>query len=467
MGKERLSFFALMLFVIFSLMVPGRAITAESAPDKKAGAKSISQKKVSVKPIPGKKTGTEAGKHGIEGADPAQVKTGSGELSPGQVDARAAILIEVSTGEVLFEQNADDPIEPASFTKIMSLYLVFEALKQGRIQFSDEIWVSEAAWRTGGSKMFVGVGSKVPLEELLKGIAVVSGNDACVATAEHLYGSLDTFVDAMNRKAQELGMSRSRFLNPHGLPAEGQVTTARDMATLDTAYLKRFPDSLRFHSMREFTFNNIVQHNRNRLLLKDPTVDGLKTGFVGAAGYHLAATAQRDGMRLVAVVMGAATPGVREREAMKLLNFGFRNYTLVQPFSDGQPAATVKVWKGMKDEISLYPVETATFMIPQAQKKALRWEVRAAREATAPISANQSFGEMVFYVSDQPEKTVSLIAHEDVALAGWFKRTWQSIVRVNSVDWRWASGIAGGVILFLFLSAVVYRRLTRRSRSSF
>ena len=154
-----------------------------------------------------------------------------------------------------------------------------------------------------------------------------------VAAAEHLSGSSDTFVEAMNRKAAELGMTRTHFINPHGLPAEGQITTARDMATLDAAYLKRFPESLRFHSMRELTYNNIVQYNRNHLLLKDPSIDGLKTGYITASGYHLSATSQREGMRLIAVVMGAVNPATREREALKLLNYGFRHFSLVQPLS--------------------------------------------------------------------------------------------------------------------------------------
>ena len=175
------------------------------------------------------------------------------EISPGRINARSAILMEVSTGTVLFEQNADEPIEPASFTKIASLYLIFEAIKQGRIHLNDEVLISETAWRTGGSKMFVGIGARVPLEELIKGIAVVSGNDACVAAAEYLSGSVDTFVDAMNRKAKELGMTRTRFLTPDGLPADGQITTARDMATLDMAYLKAFPEALSFHSMKEYS----------------------------------------------------------------------------------------------------------------------------------------------------------------------------------------------------------------------
>jgi D-alanyl-D-alanine carboxypeptidase (penicillin-binding protein 5/6) len=390
------------------------------------------------------------------------------DATPGQTNAKAAVLVDVATGTTLYEQGADDIIEPASFTKVLSLYLIFEALKQGNVHLNDEIYISQAAWRTGGSKMFVGVGSKVVLEELLKGIAVVSGNDACVAVAEHLYGSIEAFVDAMNRKAKELGMSRSHFINPHGLPAEGQVTTARDMATLGVAYLQRFPESLRFHAMREYAYNNINQFNRNRLLLKDPSVDGLKTGFVAAAGYHLAATAQRDGMRLLSVVMGAQTPAIRERESLKLLNYGYRFYTLVQPFPQGQSLATVKVWKGVKDDVGLFPAETASFLIPQTQKKTLRWEIHVPEETTAPVSANQSLGEVVFYVSDQPRKSVSLVSHEEIALAGWFKRFWQSFIHAPKINWVWVGTIAGGIaVLGLILMFITSRRSSSRRRSSF
>lgn len=390
------------------------------------------------------------------------------DATPGQINAKAAVLMDVATGTTIFEHNADELIEPASFTKILSLYLIFEALKQGNIHFTDEIWISQTAWRTGGSKMFVGVGSKVPLEELLKGIAVVSGNDACVAVAEHLYGSIDAFVDAMNRKTKELGMTKSRFINPHGLPADGQVTTARDMATLALAYLQRFPESLRFHAMREYAYNNINQYNRNRLLLKDPSVDGLKTGFVAAAGYHLAATAQRDGMRLLSVVMGATTPAIRERESLKLLNYGYRFYTLVQPFPQGQSLASIKVWKGMKNELSLFPAETVSFLIPQAQKKTLRWEIHVPEEAMAPIAASQSFGELVFYVSDQPKKSIPLVSHEDIVQAGWFKRLWQSLLHAPKINWGWVGGIFGGVVLLglLVLFVVNRRSSSRKSRSS-
>jgi serine-type D-Ala-D-Ala carboxypeptidase (penicillin-binding protein 5/6) len=306
----------------------------------------------------------------------------------------------------------------------------------------------------------------VPLEEIFKGISVVSGNDACIAAAEHLSGSVEAFVDNMNRKAKQLGMGHSRFMNPHGLPAEGQITTARDMATLGSAYIRRFPEALRYHSLKEYTFNNITQHNRNHLLNKDPSVDGLKTGFVDAAGYHLAATAQREGMRLLAVVMGAETPRIREREAMKLLNFGFRYYTLVQPFPEGQPVTTIQLWKAEKDEIGLFPTETPAFVIPRTQKNLLRWEIHTASDVAAPIKINQVLGEIVFYVSDQSKRKVDLVSQEDVNLGGWFKRAWQTLLQIHKIDWRWFAGISGGIALLIVVFYLISNRrsFSRRPR---
>ncbi len=404
-------------------------------------------KKTKMQSAAGKKTGSQQ-PDARRGNEEAAKRAGTAtEISPGRTDARSAILVEVSTGTVLFEQNADEPIEPASFTKIASLYLIFEAIKQGRIHLNDEVPISEEAWRTGGSKMFIGIGTRVPLEEIIKGIAVVSGNDACVAAAEHLSGSVDTFVDAMNRKAKELGMTHTRFLTPDGLPAEGQITTARDMATLDMAYLKAFPEALGFHSMKEYSYNNIKQYNRNHLLLKDPTIDGLKTGYIAESGYHLSATSKRDGMRLIAVVMGAQSAPIREREALKLLNYGFRHFTLVQPFQKGQAVAKARVWKGQKDEIEIYPREDASFVIQQSQKNLLKWEIHAPSDITAPVKADQQMGEIVFLVSDQAKRTVVLVSREDIPLGGWFKRSWQTVVSFRIIDWRWICGVLGGLAI--------------------
>jgi D-alanyl-D-alanine carboxypeptidase (penicillin-binding protein 5/6) len=237
---------------------------------------------------------------------------------------RSAILMDMTTGRILFAHNADDPLPPASITKVLSLYLADEAIRDGKVRPTDPVRISRKAGRTGGSKMFIQAGSEIPLEELLKGMAVVSANDASVAVAEYIGGNVEGFVEQMNRKARELGMSRSVFKNPNGLPARGQLTTARDMMILASDYLRRFPESLDLHSQQYFTYHDITQRNRNSLLRHYPNADGLKTGWVVKAGYHIVATAKRENTRLLAVVMGAKSPGIRARETEKLLDEGFR-----------------------------------------------------------------------------------------------------------------------------------------------
>ena len=241
-----------------------------------------------------------------------------------KLTSRSAILMDMNTGEILYSHNADERMQPASITKILTLYMVDEDIQHNGTRLSDPVRISRNAWRTGGSKMFIQVGSEIPLDELLKGIAVISANDASVAVAEHIAGSVEAFVAKMNQKARELGMFNSNFRNPNGLPAKGQFTTARDMLVLAYKYLDRFPEAINLHSVQRYTYRNITQHNRNTLLRNYPDADGLKTGWVAAAGYHIIATAKRGNTRLIAVVMGAKSPGIRSREAKKLLNKGFR-----------------------------------------------------------------------------------------------------------------------------------------------
>jgi serine-type D-Ala-D-Ala carboxypeptidase (penicillin-binding protein 5/6) len=236
---------------------------------------------------------------------------------------KSAIVVNHNTGATLFAQNADAQIPPASLTKILTLYLVYEDVEQGRARLTDLVTVSEKAHRTKGTTMFLEAGEKVPLGELIKGISVASANDAAQAMAEHLGGNSADFVARMNRTARELGMTRSRFLNPHGLPAKGQVTTARDMMMLSRAYLGRFPGCLAIHSLREYTFHDKTQRNRNRLLAHYPGTDGIKTGFVRASGYNIIATAKRDEVRVLVVVLGARTPKIRVKETERLLDVGF------------------------------------------------------------------------------------------------------------------------------------------------
>ena len=241
-----------------------------------------------------------------------------------RLNVHSAILMDMRTGRILVAQNANAPIQPASITKVLTLYLADEAIRDGRVQPGDQVKISRKAVRTGGSKMFIDAGSEIPLEELLKGMAVVSANDASVAVAEYIGGDVERFVARMNRKARQLGMTRSFFKNPNGLPARGQFTTARDMLILASDYLQRFPESLDLHSQQYYTYRDITQRNRNSLLRHYPNADGLKTGWVVKAGYHIVATAKRGDTRLIAVVMGAKTPAIRARETEKLLDECFR-----------------------------------------------------------------------------------------------------------------------------------------------
>jgi D-alanyl-D-alanine carboxypeptidase len=241
-----------------------------------------------------------------------------------KLSVHSAILMDMTTGRVLYANNADDPLPPASITKVLSLYLADEAIRDGKVHPSDLVKISRKAGRTGGSKMFIQAGSEIPLDELLKGMAVVSANDASVAVAEYIGGNVEGFVERMNRKARDLGMTRSFFKNPNGLPARGQFTTARDMLILACDYLQRFPESLDLHSQQYYTYRDITQRNRNSLLRHYPNADGLKTGWVVKGGYHIVATAKRGNTRLIAVVMGAKTPAIRAKEAERLMDEGFR-----------------------------------------------------------------------------------------------------------------------------------------------
>ena len=242
----------------------------------------------------------------------------------GKLKAASAIVMNADTGRILYAKNPDKPMQPASLTKILSLYLVQEALNDGRIKPSDKVKISVAAQLTGGSSMYLVDDKEVVLDDLIKGIAVVSANDASVAVAEHVGGSVEKFVEKMNAKAQELGMKRSHFMNPNGLPAKGQVSTARDILMLSRAYIRNYPEALRLHSIQEYTYKGITQQNTNSLLKQSVDVDGLKTGFVRAAGFHLVATAKRGNTRLIAVVMGEKNPEIRAKETAQLLEQGFR-----------------------------------------------------------------------------------------------------------------------------------------------
>ena len=377
------------------------------------------------------------------------------------INAKSAVLMDQKTGQVLVAFNQKRRIPPASFAKLMTLYITFDAIKRGKLHLDDEVFVSQKAWKTGGSKMFIEVNSKVPVRELIKGIAVVSGNDACVAMAEHLYGSTEIFVNVMNETAAKLGMTGSHFMNPHGLPNKQQYTTAYDMALLARQYVSNFPEVLTFHSMQEYTYGGIRQYNRNHLLRKDASVDGLKTGYISEAGYHLLATAKRRNWRLIAVVMGAETATIREIEIRKLLNYGYQNFELVPLFTKGQVLAEIPVWKGAQNKVPLVAQTNSVIAIPIDYKASIRTESKIPDEVVAPVQQGQEIGEAVVRLNADVLKRVPLVAQHGVNRAGFFKSLSHSVYRAGRHNTRTLLVL----IAVMVLSVVGYFFLmTRRQR---
>ncbi len=383
-----------------------------------------------------------------------------------KVNAREAVLLEAETRKILFSQNCHQRIQPASFTKIVTLYLVFDAIQKGQVKLTDMIPISKKAWRTGGSKMFVRVGTRVPLEELIKGIAVVSGNDACVAVAEYLQGSVENFVEKMNELVKRLGLKDTHFTTPNGLPSREQYTTAYDMAMLAASYIDKFPQALKYHSMQEFTYQGITQKNRNGLLRKAPDfVDGLKTGYVADAGYHLIATAKKKNMRLIAVVMGAAKPYIREAEALKLLYYGFGNFIKVDLLDKGKPVTRVKVWKGKVSEVNLVSQESGHVVVPVEEKSQIKLIIDAPESLMAPLKKGQIEGTAKIVSGAKVIREIELEVEKDVPKAGILKRVYHSIAllglhaNVNKIFL-----IAGSSLIVLLLLLAVSRRRKRKKR---
>jgi len=341
--------------------------------------------------------------------------------------ANSYILIDFDSRDVLAENNADMRVEPASITKVMTSYVVFTELAAGNIKLTDKVNVSENAWRTGGSRMFIEPGMDVTVEQLIQGMVVQSGNDASVALAEHLAGTEEAFAGLMNHYAQQLGMTNSHFMNATGLPHEEHYTTARDVAILSIALIKQFPEYYHWYSEKEYSFNNIRQHNRNNLLWRDPAVDGLKTGHTEAAGYCLAASAKRDGMRLVSVVLGSATESSRVNESQSLLNYGFRFYETIQLYKAGQELAQGRVWKGEKDQVRLGIKDDLFVTIPRGRYDDLDAKVEMRPELIAPIADGEAVGQIDIRLEDAQVANRDLVALEAVAEAGFFGRTWDGV----------------------------------------
>jgi len=327
-----------------------------------------------------------------------------------QCDAQSAVLMDGLTGQILYEQNAHLRIPPASFVKLLTLYLVFDALRAGQLKIDDLLTVSEKAWRIQGSKMFIEVGDRVKVEDLLKGVAIASGNDACIALAEHLSGSEEVFVLKMNEKANLLGLKESQFKNSHGMPADDQYTTAMDMALLARRYIGEHPGALALHSTTEFEYSGIRQGNRNTLLQKNIGVDGLKTGHVEESGYHLLATAKRDGQRMIAVVMGCDKVKKRAPEAQKLLEYGFKNFSTVEAVKKGASFGPVKVKRGKSNQVILTAAEDGRVTVAKGKENSVSAHPQLPQSIVAPIQKGQVVAKVLIQNEGKVVKEINLLA---------------------------------------------------------
>lgn len=331
-----------------------------------------------------------------------------------RIDARSAVLMDALTGQTLYEQNPQLKIAPASFVKILTIYLAFDAIGAGHLKMEDMVTVSKKAWRIGGSQMFLKAGERIKVENLIKGIAIVSGNDACVALAEHLAGSEETFISKMNEKAKSLGLKGSLFKNSHGLPTENQYTTALDMVVLARRYIEDHPEALAFHSISEFEYHGIRQQNRNILLWRKIGVDGLMTGHVEEAGYHLMATAKRGNQRMIAVVMGCDRLQKRAREAQSLLECGFKNFSLVEGVKKGTPISFVKVKGGKLNKVQLIASEDGKVTVAKGKEDSITIIPKVPEFIIAPVQKGQEVGKVVIQSEGKVLKEVALISSFDV-----------------------------------------------------
>lgn len=339
----------------------------------------------------------------------------AGIPQPPKVDARAHLLVDMHSERVLSEDNADERLEPASLTKMMTSYVVFSEMARGKFSLSDEVLVSEKAWRMKGSRMFIEVGTRVPVEDLLMGVIVQSGNDASVALAEFVAGDESTFADLMNRHARRLGMSGSHFTNASGLPEPEHYSTARDMARMAAALIKDFPEFYSWNAVREYEYGGIKQRNRNALLFRDDSVDGLKTGYTKAARYCLVASAKREGMRLIAVVMGAESSRVRARIAQSLLNYGFRFYETRRVYASAEKVTDVRVWKGGARNLALGLERNLYVTVPRGRYDEIDAKMEIAARLVAPVRAGEQQGVLRLVLGDELSIERPLIALDDVA----------------------------------------------------
>lgn len=346
---------------------------------------------------------------------------------PPAVTARSYYVADATTGVELASLNPDERVEPASLTKLMTAYVVFNELESGSLSLDQMVNVSEKAWKTEGSRMFLKVNESFPVEELLKGMIIQSGNDASVALAEHVAGSEETFARLMNQYAERLGMSGSNFVNSTGLPHENHYTTARDMVKLSTALIKEFPKYYGWYSEKEYTFNNISQRNRNQLLWRDESVDGLKTGHTSSAGYCLAASAKRGNQRVVAATMGSDSASARASDMQSLLTYGFRFFETHTLYQAGKEIQRAKLWKGEADDIAVTVAKDVAVTIPRGRYDDLNAAMDINKGLTAPIAKGEQIGTLNVTLDGKPYAEVPLVAMTEAAEGGFLRRLQHSI----------------------------------------
>ncbi len=349
--------------------------------------------------------------------------------APPALDAKSFIVTDAKSGVVLAEANPDERLAPASITKIMTAYVVFKALSEGHISLSDEALVSEKAWRMEGSRMFIEVNKRVQADDLLRGMIVQSGNDASVALAELVAGSEQGFVAMMNAEAEALGLENTHYVNVTGLPDPEHYTSARDIALLAAALIREFPDQYPRYSQRDFTYNGIKQYNRNKLLWRDPSVDGLKTGHTDSAGYCLVASAEREGMRLISVVMGTKSAKARATQSQSLLNYAFRFYETHRLYSALEALAESRVWEGDIENVPVGLQADLYVTIPRGQYDALDAKLSMSANVVAPVSEGQPMGEVTVALDGKELKQHSLVALQAVPRGGLWRQAVDTVLQ--------------------------------------
>jgi D-alanyl-D-alanine carboxypeptidase (penicillin-binding protein 5/6) len=342
------------------------------------------------------------------------------------VAASSYLLMDFNSGRVLAEKDPDKRVAPASLTKIMTVYVVFRELKAGHLALDEKVTISQNAWETGGSKMFVEVNKQVPIEDLLQGVVIQSGNDASVALAEHVAGSEQTFATMMNEQAARLGMTNTHFENSMGLPTENHYSSARDLATLAQALIKEFPEYYRWDSQKEFTYNGITQQNRNQLLWRDPSVDGIKTGFTDDAGYCMVASAKREDMRLISVVMGTASANARANESQSLINYGFRFFETHRLYEGGKALTEAKVRKGETSKLQVGLAEDFYVTAPRKHFSELKAETQLDKAILAPLNKGDAVGNLVVTLEGETIASKPLVAMDAIAQGGLFRRLYDA-----------------------------------------